>query len=204
MGSEMCIRDSLLQTLFRCRPTVPKLSRWFQVPSCVDFFLGGMSLGNILHWTVRDALIAPSMKGDGLTSAESLQDIMAKIDPAAIEEAVGGYGALNGVRLHKAFSMLGAPRTVGSLWILAICLGGVRFFAKYLRASGRSSRIKQHRATGVKPRPPVLDLIHEEWSPVVVVLQFLSSVIANGPGGFGQGPLTVSYTHLTLPTKRIV
>ena len=158
----------------------------------MDFFPGGMSLGSILLWTVRDGLIVPAKQGGELISAgESLQEIVAKIDPAAIEEAVGGYGALNGVRLHKAFSMLGAPRTVGSLWILAICLGGVRFFAKYLRASVRSSRIKQHRATGVKPRPPVLDLIHEEWSPVVVVLQFLSSVIANGPGGFGQGPLTL-------------
>ena len=103
-----------------------------------------MSLGSILLWTVRDALIVPAKKGGELISAgESLQEIMAKIDPAAIEEAVGGYGALNGVRLHKAFSMLGEPRIVGSLWILAICLGGVRFFAKYLRASVRRSECRQ-------------------------------------------------------------
>ena len=87
--------------------------------------------------------------------------------------------------------MASAPRTVGLLWLLAVSLGAIRYFAKYFRASVRSCRIRSQKHTGVTPRPPVFDVTHEAYSPFVVCLQFLSALLVSGPGGFGKGPASV-------------
>ena len=179
-GRETTLLDvklAILRSVLRKRPTVPELSKWTKPVSSIDFWLCGTALGMLF---VR-ILCTMSRQPEHAAAHADLRELIRDFDPAYLYDSEAGFRALRGSRLKKAVTTLSSKDTLPMLLLAEAFLDVQRYINKYLNSSIRSTRVRAA-VSGHSRRPPALDLTNEAWSPVVVALQALSSLLVWAPG----------------------
>lgn len=170
---------SIMSTFLRERPVVPQLSRWSKGVASLDFWLLGLAVHKLILHLFSGGLLK-QQEGLGAEDGQRLRELLLEVDPLALDDSCAGFKALNGARLRRIFDTLSSPSTLPLFWVLAVLLGGLRYIGKFLQASVHSVRVKAQHGGHYK-RPPVLDVTNASWSPIVVVMQFFSSILSLGP-----------------------
>ena len=161
------IVSALLSTVFRRSPIVSELSKWTKGIASLDFWLPALGCHQCILHCVSELFVQP----DGQAQSKSLKDVLADIDPAALEDSTKGFQALNGLRVRTTMDTLSRPTPHPLLWVLSLVMGGLRYVTKLLGAIVRSVRAKAQ-ASGHVVRPPLLDLVNPRYSTVAVFMDF--------------------------------
>ena len=115
------------------------------------------------------------MPGAGDATYEGLKEKLKVLDPDLAKEATEYFQALRGVRMRKTFQALSSPTTIIDFIVVSVLLGAQRFISRFFDRSCRSVIVRA-RAKGHRMRAAMFDLTNDEYSPVHVVMQFLSAL----------------------------
>lgn len=154
------LADIFDQTLLRCKPTVPVVSRWNKLVSSLDFWL----LVSVLSNFILDML----EKG-------VMQDFIGAVFEDGDES---DFKAMQGKRIKTGHANFSRPISPAVVCILALLLAPIRIVAKFFQRSIRIARLNRKGMV----RPPCLDATNPGRSYVVLAVQLYSALLSIGSG----------------------
>lgn len=158
---DLLIGSTLENLLLSCQPEVPAPGKWTKLGSSLAFLLVGFNICNCLETTYKASIATIHLEKNNAAD-ESL-------DPALTHEL--HWSAVTGKRAKSGLLLTGNGTVQFHALLLAIVQEVTRFLTCWhLKAGHRQNR------KSVKP-PALLDAVNPKFSPYVMVLQYLSSLL---------------------------
>lgn len=152
------------------QPEVPAPGKWTKLGSVLTFLLMGAHCGGLLEKAYKASMESMPIQ----TAVDKSDDQEQDIDPALNSSL--HWSAVHGKRARNGLALTGLPEVRFRVLVLAVLQEVTRFLTNFhLNAHGRQSR-------GSTQAPPLLDVVNDEFSPYIMLLQFLSSLLINLSG----------------------
>lgn len=152
------LSDAASRVLFRSAPGTPAANKWAKLGPALDWVLSGMAIHNLLLSCMLQLRL-----GANAAQEEESRDV----DLALQSEL--SFAAIQGKRWKVATEFLSAPANVTQMFFLAFALEPMRFIPAWW--------MRRAREVDDSDRTPMLDILHEEHSPLMRATQYVSSFL---------------------------
>ena len=163
--------ETLDDLLLSSQPEVPAPGKWTKLGSILTFLIVGFNVCHGISRTFKASLDKIHLKCETTGKEGNDEDT----DPALTSEL--SFAAVNGKRARNGVTLTSNGLVQFSVLLLGIMQEVTHFMTSWhLKAGSRQNR-------QVVSRPPLLDVVNPKFSPYVMVLQYLASMLISPVAG---------------------
>ena len=158
--------EAIKESIFSRLPTVPKSNKWTQFNGCIDWVFMGIAPHNLLAGLYQHSFGTLTVKMEQKAAAFHKK---ASADGEYLQEM--SWHALVGARMRAGLGLMNDTFALSSIAVLMIIIEPLQYLVRWLF-------IVERGAKDVSCGPPIFDLVTVRYSPLLVIRQYLSSIVS--------------------------